>query len=213
MSSGRSLRYDVRVDPTAAALSRLGRFARAMSPEHPPVDLILQETRRLLADAGVAFKIVGGVAVVHHGYERATVDVDVLVAADALPRIDAVLAAHGFDRPAPERLRHIESNGRVDLLVAGAPLPRAGAGVYPSPTELGASPRDKDVVDLAGLVTLKIRAGRKRDVADVVELLKKLDDAHYIALEADVARALRPALADLRRNALEELGSDTSRGT
>jgi hypothetical protein len=196
------------VDPTTAALSRLGRFTRAMSPDHPAVDVILQETRRLLTDAGVAFKIVGGVAVVHHGYERATVDVDVLIGADALPRIDAALAAHGFERPAAHRLRHVPTEGRVDLLVAGAPLPRAGAGVYPSPTELGASPRDKDVVDLPGLVALKLRAGRKRDVADVVELLKRLDDARYTALEADVDRALRPTLADLRRDALEELRSD-----
>ena len=37
----------------------------------------------LLRDAGVVFRIVGGVAVLHHGYARTTEDIDVLVAADA----------------------------------------------------------------------------------------------------------------------------------
>jgi hypothetical protein len=192
------------VDRTAEVLARLGRFARAMSPQHPPVDVLLQAVRDLLNDAGVAFKIVGGVAVVHHGYERATMDVDVLIAADALPRLDAALAGHGFDRPALHRLHHVETGGRVDLLLAGAPLPRQGAGVYPSPAELGASPRDPDVVDLPGLLALKLRAHRRRDIADVVELLKGVDDGRYIALEAEVDRSLREELWELRREALDE---------
>jgi hypothetical protein len=58
------------VDPTAGLLARLRRFARPMNSDLPSVDVALGEVRRLLEDAGVRFKLVEGVAVVHHGYAR-----------------------------------------------------------------------------------------------------------------------------------------------
>jgi hypothetical protein len=194
------------LEATARTLARLRRFAAPMSSELPPVDIVLSEVLRLLEDAGVAFKIVGGVAVVHHGYPRTTEDVDVLVEKDADARLDAALASHGFERVSERRLTHVPTGVRVDVLVAGTPLPRDGRGVYPSPRELGASPHDARVVDLGGLLELKLRAGRHRDIADVVELLKRVEEARYIELEARFAPALRPQLAELRRDALEEQG-------
>ena len=195
------------VDGTVGALRRLRRFLRSMSPELPPVDVVLQQVRDLLQAARVRFKIVGGVAVVHHGYARTTEDVDVVIEADGWTRLEPELASHGFERSSAGRLRHMATGVPVDVLVAGTPLPRAGAGVYPSPTALGASPRDPHVVDLAGLVELKLRARRHRDMADVVELVKRIDEARYIELESSVEKSLRPELAALRRDALEELAA------
>jgi hypothetical protein len=149
--------------------------------------------------------LIDGVAVVHHGYSRTTEDIDVLVEARAPTHLEPWLATSGFDRLSDARLRHAATGVRVDLLMAGSPLPREGAGTYPSPEVLGASPRDSDVVDLAGLLELKLRARRHRDVADIVELLKRLDDAHYLEIEASVDRDLRPELAALRVDALEEI--------
>jgi hypothetical protein len=206
-AASRAPRYPSSVDSTAEALARLRRFARPVNSELPPVDVALGELRKLLLDAGVSFRIVGGVAVVHHGYARTTEDLDVLVAADASPRIDAHLAAHGFERASASRLRHVATGVRVDVLVAGARLPR-GTGVYPTPESLGASPRDPQVVDLRGLFELKLAARRHRDLADVVELLKRLDEVRYTEVEATIDGALRPELSRLRRDALEELGSE-----
>jgi hypothetical protein len=193
------------VDPTADVLARLRRFARPMNSDLPSVDVALGEVRRLLQDAGVRFKLVGGVAVVHHGYARTTEDVDVLVESDAGVRLQGSLESHGFERVSESRLRHVASGVRVDLLVAGTPMPRAGSGKYPSPDALLASPRDPSVIGLAGLLELKLRSHRHRDIADVVELLKRLDEAHFTEAEARVARELRPELASLRQDALEEL--------
>jgi hypothetical protein len=176
-----------------------------MSPELPAVDVALAEVRRLFEDAHIPFKLVGGVAVVHHGYARTTEDIDVLVEAGTAGRLDAQLPLCGFERAAPTRLRHIATGVRVDLLVAGDPLPRDGRGTYPSPLDVGASPRDRHVIDLGGLIELKLRAGRHRDLADAVELLKRVDDAHYLEIEAGVNAVLRSELSALRRDALEEL--------
>jgi hypothetical protein len=193
------------MDPTARALARLRRFARPMNPELPAVDVALADVRRLFHDAGVPFKLVGGVAVVHHGYARTTEDVDVLVDGDGCSRLWEALSAHGFEPVSSTRLRHTATGVGVDLLVGGGPMPRAGSGTYPSPDSLAASDRDPDVVALPGLLELKLRSRRHRDEADVVELLKRLDEARYTEIEAAVARELRPHLAALRRDAVEEL--------
>jgi hypothetical protein len=178
-----------------------------MNPELPAPDVALVDVCRLLEAASVAFRLVGGIAVVHHGYARTTEDVDVLVQANARERIKPLLSEHGFERLSPCRLRHVATGVRVDLLFAGEPMPGANRPSYPSPTEVGASPRDARVIDLPGLMMLKLRAGRHRDQADVVELLKRIDEAHYLELEASIDRSMRPDLAALRRDAIEELES------
>lgn len=178
-----------------------------MNPDLPPVDMALGAVRALLVDAGAKFKLVGGVAVVHHGYARTTVDVDVLLERDGPARLRPSLGSHGFQEEGQLRLRHVPTGVRVDLLVAGMPMPRPGSGVYPSPDALRPSPRDPSIVGLSGLFLLKLRARRHQDLADVVALLKALDDVRYTEVEAEVDADVRPALADLRRDALEELAN------
>jgi hypothetical protein len=194
------------MDSTADDLARVLRFARPMDPTLPAVDVALGEARSLFAAADVHFKIVGGVAVLHHGYRRTTEDIDVLVEANALEKLTPALASRGFERAGAARLRHVATGVLVDLLEAGSLMPRVGGGAYPSPDEVEASARDASVVGLSALIELKLRSRRHRDIADVVELIKRLDDARYIDVEAKVALALRPALADLRRDALDEIG-------
>jgi hypothetical protein len=176
-----------------------------MNLELPAVDEALADVRRLLDDSGVSYKLVGGVAVVHHGYARTTEDVDVLIQGDAMARLQPILASHGFAAVSGTRLRHLSSGVRVDLLIAGSPMPRAGSGEYPSPEALPGSPRDTHIVGLSGLLELKLRSRRHRDAADIVELLKRVDEARYTELEASFDPALRPDLATLRRDALEEI--------
>jgi hypothetical protein len=154
-----------------------------MNPDLPPVDMALGAVRALLADAQAKFKLVGGVAVVHHGYARTTVDVDVLLESDGPARLRPSLLSHGFEEEGQLRLRHVATRVRVDLLVAGTPMPRAGSGVYPSPDALRPSPRDAAIVGLTGLFVLKLRARRHQDLADVVALLKGLDEVRYTEIE------------------------------
>jgi hypothetical protein len=182
-----------------------------MNPDLPPVDVALGAVRALLEAAGVEFKFVGGVAVVHHGYARTTIDVDVLLESEGPARLRPSLASHGFEADGALRLRHVPTGVRVDLLVAGSPMPRAGSGAYPSPASLRASPRDAAIVSLSGLFGLKLRARRHRDLADIVELLKGLDETRYTEVEAELDGDLRPALADLRRDALQELADGDRR--
>jgi hypothetical protein len=189
---------------TLGALERLRRFAQAMTPTASSVDLALPATRALFEAAGGAFKLVGGIAVVHHGYLRTTQDIDVLVEAGTLARVASLAAGHGFVVETRTRLRHVASGVAVDLLVAGEHVPRPGSAPFPAPGLLEASPDDERVVALAPLLELKLHAHRYQDLADVVALLKPLDDGRYLEIEAAIPPALRRELADLRRDAMEE---------
>jgi hypothetical protein len=199
------------MESTAAALAGATAFARAMRPDLPAVDQGLAALRAALAEAGVAYALVGGVAVLHHGYVRSTRDLDLLISREALDRALAALRQHGFERVAERRLHHAPSGVDVDLLVAGEPRPRPGAPPYPDPEQLERSPRENDVVALPGLLELKLVAGRHQDIADVVALLKPLDDGAYLRLEAALPAPLRSTLFALRRDALDELAIEKRR--
>jgi hypothetical protein len=190
---------------SARRLERLARLGRAVGTETTDVATALEAVHALLVAAGVQYRIVGGLAVGHHGYARFTEDVDVLVDAGSARRLDPLLAAHRFSREARQRLRHEPTGVRVDLLEAGAPMPRPGAPRYPAVGDVGASDSDPRVIGLPALVALKLHARRKQDEADVVALLKPMDEAAYLAIEAALPAELRPLLRDLREDALEEL--------
>jgi hypothetical protein len=160
--------------------------------------------RGLLRAAGVEFRFVGGLAVFHHGYGRTTLDLDVLLERAGGERLDGLLAEHGFERLSPGRLSHLATGVPVDLLLAGEPMPRPGSPPYPAPETLGTSPSDPAFVDLAGLLLLKLLAGRQQDSADVVALLKPLGEGEYLGVEAALPTELRSKLWQARQAALEE---------
>jgi hypothetical protein len=105
----------------------------------------------------------------------------------------------------PRACATLATGVRVDLLVEGHVIGKPGAEPFPAPESIAVSDRDPTVIDLPVLVDFKLQAKRHQDTADVVALLKGLDDASYLALEAATRPALRLELARLRDDALEEL--------
>src|SRR5881628_1027841 len=83
-----------------------------------PVDETLARVGRVLRDADIPFAVSGGFAVIEHGYERFTRDVDLLVYARDLPRAVNALRARGFRggrTPIGARLRDDRTAVDVDL--------------------------------------------------------------------------------------------------
>lgn len=124
--------------------------------------------------------LAGGWAVWRHGYVgRVTQDVDIVVAADAIDELLRVAAVCGF-AVSPARggvwpkLHHKETEISVDVLPEGAvpgTASRPAPTRIPHPSRLGAHGGRLKYIDLAGLVELKLAAGRARDDSDVVELV------------------------------------------
>jgi hypothetical protein len=121
-----------------------------------------------LNQLGIRYALAGGLAVGAHGYIRATTDVDFLVGEEAF-----------------------EHHGSVVAFKAGVPIQVAGVRIdYLSPISLG--PQMEEVLDhppmneglavvpIEVLIYMKLTAKRRRDLVDVIELIKA---------GADVSRA------------------------
>lgn len=149
-----------------------------------------------LAEHGVAFVVIGGLAAVAHGSRRMTRDIDVVVAPDddnlaglgrALNALRAVALVEGGAEKAiepgdiamiaPGRILHTTSPaGRLD--VVGAP---AGAAPYPELESRAITSRVGGVhVQIAGLddlIAMKRASGRPLDLQDIADLTALDPDA------------------------------------
>lgn len=135
-----------------------------------------------LHHAGIDFVVIGGWAVISHGYVRATKDIDVLVAdePEIRRRVTQALAAIGAvrldgtalaaDREMPDQGWQVETTfGRVDVLLEGPPpLDLAGVQGDAEQRSIGGTP--VLVSGLAHLVAFKRLAGRRSDAVDLEEL-------------------------------------------
>ena len=123
----------------------------------------------------------GGWAVWRHGYSaRVTRDIDIVLPSDRVEEFIRVASVSGFEvLPQPKgrwpKLQHKQTDVTVDILPEGA---RPGTASKPAPTTiphpalLGASRSRLTYMNFAGLIQLKLAAGRVRDESDVVEVMR-----------------------------------------
>jgi hypothetical protein len=165
-----------------ADLLRAGRN-RMLEPQDLPgrYGRVIRALDHLLQAIQCEAVVAGGWAVWRHGYMgRVTQDVDIIVPAERVDELLRAAAVSGFEvLPALPglwpKLRHKESDVNVDILPEGAtpgtpskPAPTT----IPHPSRLGARAANLAYIELAGLIELKLAAGRARDDGDVVELLR-----------------------------------------
>jgi len=146
-----------------------------------------------LNDLGIRYALAGGLAVGAHGYVRATVDVDFLVGEEAF-----------------------EHHGTVVAFKAGVPIEVDGVRIdYLSPVSLGAQleevldrpPMNEGlaIVPIEVLIYMKLAAKRRRDLVDVIELVKVGADVSRIRdYLQQYATDLIPRFEELVNEALGE---------
>ena len=127
----------------------------------------------------------GGWAVWRHGYvSRVTQDIDIALPAARIGDFLQAAGVSGFEQlgqPAGHwpKLRHRETGIEVDILPEGG---RPGTASNPAPTTIphpelmGAVRGTLKYMTLPALVELKLAAGRMRDEADVLELVRENRD-------------------------------------
>lgn len=146
---------------------------------------VVKALDQVLAACDCEAVVGGGWAVWRHGYVgRVTQDVDIVLPANKVDEFKKVAAVTGFDvltEPAGRwpKLRHRETDIEVDVLPEGG---RPGVAAKPAPTTIphpramGAARGELRYASLASLVELKLAAGRLRDEADVLELIRQNPD-------------------------------------
>lgn len=155
-----------------SALREAGRFFIREDAVHRSLRKITTKLEQL----EIPYAVAGGMALVAHGYDRTTVDIDVLLPAGALPRVHAGLDGLGYLPPfaGSKDLRDTKTGVRIDFLVAGQfpvdgkPKPVA----FPDPSTASVEIDGIRFLSLERLIELKLasgmtNAGRIKDLADV----------------------------------------------
>ncbi len=170
----------------ATALHEAGRFFMRDDPVHQT----LREIAKRLDALRIPYAVIGGMAVVAHGYLRTTIDVDVLVTREGLAAAHESLAGLGY-LPAfagSRNLRDVQTGVQIDFAVTGQypgdgqPKPVA----FPDPSEAFVDTEGVHFLKLPTLIELKLASGmtnpgRLKDLADVQELIRVLKLPAYYA--------------------------------
>lgn len=185
----------------------------------PELSDALARLSKALNELGIRYALIGGIAVILRGYDRATQDVDAVVldADNALTSIWATFDRHGL-KP---RITDAETFARRNrILLLHSP---DGTAIDVS---MGALPYEIEVVERAtqenltdriampvataeDLVIMKLVAARSRDIDDVrrlVELYPDMDRVRIRRVVSDFASALDEP--ELLRNLFQILGAE-----
>ena len=165
---------------------------------------------RILTEAGIAYSVCGGVAVCLHGYQRNTVDLDLVVRRDDTSRVRQLLEEAGLTWHSEANEFVTEAGIAVQFLISGE---NAGGGEVRIAEPVG----DENVEVLEGLTVLRLSrliemklacgsANLRRthkDFADVVELIaiRKLDSSFSRFLHKSVRKTFRELVKNARGDA------------
>lgn len=186
-----------RLDPEAEArfwenVRATGAFFMGTDPVHAALHRITS----ILDGMGLAYAVIGAMALNEYGYRRATVDVDVLLTEDSLARFKAAWLGRGYVEkfPGSRGVRDTENNVPIDFVIAGH-YPGDGkpkAVRFPDPAHVVERGQALALLPIARLVELKLASGmssldRARDLADVVELIRHAKLPRELADELDAS--------------------------
>jgi hypothetical protein len=208
---------DFLTDQLALAEALLAGRDLMLEPQDLPgrYGCVVRAVDRVLAAIACEGAVGGGWAVWRHGYVgRITQDVDIVLPADRVEEFLRVASVSGFQvlKQAPGRwpkIHHPETDIQVDILPEGekpGTPPDLAPTAIPHPSQLGAAGSELRYVGLAGLIELKIAAGRVKDRADVVELTRANPDQldairrHLASVHGDYLAAFESLVTEAQKD-------------
>lgn len=146
---------------------------------------------------GINYALLGGMALVFHGYRRLTEDVDLLLTRDGLSQFQEQLEGRGYVKAwtgAQKTFKDSVTGIRVEIITTGE-FPGDGKPKpvdFPDPQAVAVELGGIKVVQLKTLIELKLASGlsasdRLKDLADVQELIRVLDLDREIANVLDAS--------------------------
>lgn len=162
---------------------------------------VAQRCAELFTQAGIAYGVCGGVAVCLHGYQRNTIDIDLIIRPQDSDRVRSLMQENDFTWN-PESVEFTSADGFVvQFLVAGSNAGRDSEVkiALPEGERNVEEIEGLSVVRLSRLIEMKIACGMSnlrrthKDFADVVELIaiRKLDGSFARFLHKSVGPTFR----------------------
>jgi len=142
--------------------------------QHTRIAEALGTLKALARKEGIPLAIVGGLAAIHHGYERFTKDIDVVVRSRNLDIFLRVAPQYGIKIiwADPEGWHKLQCEGvPIDVVPEGRKPRKDAPTTIPAPDELGVR-EGADYAGLAGWMETKLGSYRVQDRADIVQVLK-----------------------------------------
>ena len=174
------------------------------------VQKALEQLVQLLDAHAIPYAIVGAMALNEFGYQRTTVDVDVLLTPEGLAAFKAHALGRGYSEKFPGSRGVRDTANRVDIVIVltgafpgdGKPKPV----VFPDPATTALRGTRVALLPLTTLLELKLASGmtaphRLKDLADVQELIRIQQLPRALVSELNVrAREVPRALAGRLRS-------------
>jgi|SRR4051794_357571 len=149
---------------------------------------------RLLDADGIPYALIGAMALNAYGYERVTVDVDLLLTREGLESFKQKHLGLGYVEkfPGSKGLRDTEFGVLIDFVLAGE-FPGDGFPkpvVFPDPAQVAVRGEHTALLPLSRMIELKLASGmtaphRLKDLADVIEVIRILKLPSELAAELD----------------------------
>jgi hypothetical protein len=139
------------------------RFAKALAT-----------LKTLSRKEGIPLAIVGGLAAIHHGYERFTKDIDVVVRSRNLDVLTRVAPHYGIKViwKDPQGWHKLQCEGvPIDVVPEGRKPRNDAPTAIPGPEQLGVR-EGAGYAGIAGWMETKLGSYRVQDRADVVQVMK-----------------------------------------
>ena len=158
----------VDLERMVAAVKGRGRRRNRSSPR------LLATLKTLARKEGIPLAIVGGLAAIHHGYERFTKDIDVVVRSGNLDILTRVAPHYGIKViwNDPDGWHKLECEGvPIDVVPEGRKPRKDAPCAIPGPEQLGVR-KGAGYAGIAGWMETKLGSYRVQDQADVVQVIK-----------------------------------------
>lgn len=202
--------FQALISSPRAAYAEALRFFNGTGMLNDDLDRLIADLERKEID----YVVIGAIALNQYGYQRLTVDIDILLNEKGLERFKNELVGLGY-RPQFEGARkkfRTSRNVPIDIVLSGE-FPGDGLPkpvVFPEPNDFSVNIDGIRTITLEKLIELKLASGisaphRLKDLSDVQELVKirKLDASFAENLDESV-RAKFVELADAVNSAIEE---------
>jgi hypothetical protein len=134
----------------------------------------LATLRTLARKEGLPLAIVGGLAAIHHGYERFTKDIGIVVRSGNLDILTRVAPHYGIKLiwKDPDGWHKLQCDGvPIDVVPEGRKPRKDAPYAIPGPEQLGVR-EGAGYAGIAGWMETKLGSYRVQDQADVVQVIK-----------------------------------------